>query len=547
MKNLLSKVFIEYLNEIQFEDKKIIEILKTKDSQFGDYTTNIAFKLSKFLQQKPLEIAKEIRKFILKNNNKKFKKVTVTEPGFVNLFLSNNYIVQNSMKFLDAKYKPEFSHLKKLKINYEYVSANPTGDLHIGHARNAIVGLVVVNVLKYIGHEVFTEYYINDGGNQMKVLAESVYFYYAKFMNIKSNLKKEDIGYHGPEIADFAKFLIAEKIVIEGKNEKEKINGLTKISGEHFLSTIKKMLLNLDLPKFDKWTSESQLLEEETSRIFDILKDKDNLYFKDGATWIKVQQFGDVKDRVLVKNDGTFTYMFADLANHVNKYNRGFDLMIDLWGKDHHGYEPRIQASLKSLGMGGKLQVDYISMVQIIENNEVVKMSKRAGTSLRIKDILNKMNKDILKYFLISKAKEQEMEIDVDMANQKDLSNPFFYIQYSNARINQLLNRYKNEVDEIKLLNSFSKLGNEEKEIELLKKMIEFEDVIISINNEREPSLLINYFRELAQVFNSYYSLHSIISSDKKLSKERINLIYALNNQFKTIFNLLGIKPINKI
>jgi len=239
--------------------------------------------------------------------------------------------------------------------------------------------------------------------------------------------------------------------------------------------------------------------------------------------------------------------MVADVANHIEKIKNGCDKMIDLWGKDHHGYEDRIKATLKILGYKQTLLVDYINMVQIVDNKEVVKMSKRAGTSLRIKDILKEMDVDVFKFFIVSKAKEQEMEIDINIAKQNNLQNPFYYVQYSNARINQIMEKYKSEFGSIKIKSSFKVLGTEEKEKELLKKVVEFEDVITSMNKNREPLNIINYFKELSQSFNSYYGKCKVVSDDKQLTDERIVLIMAIKNLYDTIFKLIGIKPINKI
>ncbi|NQX83329.1 MAG: arginine--tRNA ligase [Mycoplasmataceae bacterium] len=547
MKNFLWNIFSEYLKIINSNDKSIIEILKTKDKKFGDYTSNISLRLSKKINKNPLEIAENIKLFLLKNYQNYFDNITVTKPGFVNIFLSKDLVVKSAMKFNKKNYKPDFNFLKKEKINYEYVSANPTGDLHIGHARNAIVGSIIVKILKYIGHDVYTEYYINDGGNQMKILAESVYYYFAPLAGHEMTLKKDSVGYHGKEIVSFSKKLFDDGFILKGNTEEERIDNLKKISGTYFLNEIKSLLKKIGLPKFDKWTSESQLLNEETNILFEKLKKENNIYEFEGATWIRVDKFGDVKDRVLIKKDGTFTYMVADIANHMNKAKRGFDLLVNLWGKDHHGYEPRIQASMKALNIDVPLEVDYISMVQITDGSSIVKMSKRAGTSLRIKDILKKIDMDVFIYFIVSKAKEQEMEINVDIASQQDLSNPFYYTQYANARMSQIIEKYKMEFSEPKILTSFIKLGEEERERDLLNKMIEFEDIILSINKDREPSLILNYFKDLSKAFNSYYASCQVITNDFELSEERINLIISLKNQFNIIFNLIGIKPIDKI
>ncbi len=547
MKSNLIEIFELYLDDINFKDKSIIEILKSKEENFGDYSSNISLKLAKKLNKSPLKIADQIKDFLENQNIKWISKISVTKPGFVNLFLANEVLIGNIKNYFKSEYKPSFFKLKKMKINYEYVSANPTGDLHIGHARNAIVGKSTIEILKYIGHEVFSEYYINDGGNQMLTLAESVYFYYCKFLEIETSLNKDSIGYHGIEIKEYAKYLYENKIEIIGETERDKINFLSNLAGEYFLNEIKNVLKKLGITKFDKWTSEKELLETKSKITFDKLKKLNNIYEKDGAIWIKTEKYGDQKDRVLLKSDGSYTYMFADIANHIDKNDRGFDKMIDLWGKDHHGYEPRIQASLKAFNVIDKMEVDYISMVQLVRNNEIVKMSKRSGTSLRIKDILEKIDADVLKYFILSKNKEQDMEIDIDLLNEKKLTNQFYYVQYTNARIFQILKKYKDEKFEIKQLNSFELIGEDKLERKLLLKMLEIEDEILSASLNREPLIILTYLKELCQVFNSFYSHCRIISDDNNLTLERINLLIALKNQLNTIFNLIGITPINKI
>jgi len=252
MKNLLQKILNEYLKSIDFNNEKIIEVLKTKNIIFGDYITNLSLKLSKKINKNPMDIASEIKNYLEKNYNKEFDDITITKPGFVNIFLSKELLIKNVLPFNDEKYKPDFSFVKKDKINYEFVSANPTGDLHIGHARNAIVGKVVSSVLEYIGHEIYREYYINDGGNQIKILAESVYYYLAPLKGFETTLTKDDVGYHGKEIIAFAEKLNSEGYELVGETQDERIVNLESISLKYFLDEIKNILTVLGLKEFDK-------------------------------------------------------------------------------------------------------------------------------------------------------------------------------------------------------------------------------------------------------------------------------------------------------
>ncbi len=546
MKNILSKIFIEYLDSININDYSIIEILKSKNNKFGDYSSNISLKIAKLYGGNPIEIANKIKLFIDEKKYEEINEVNVSNPGFINLFLEKEFIINEALKFKDEDYKSDFNLIQKKKISYEYISANPTGDLHIGHARNAIVGDVTINALKYVGHNVKTEYWVNDGGVQIQSLAESVYFYYAKAMSISlENLTRNDVSYHGKEIIDFGKKLALDNFKLNGSNEKERIENLKSISIDHFLLNIKNILGSdgLKIQKFNNWQSEKWTLENKFPSILERLHEMDALYEKDGATWIKTQKHGDEKDRVLIKSDGTYTYMAADVAYHMIKLDDGnIDLLIDLWGTDHHGYEQRIQAALKSFGMGGKMLVDFISMVKILKDGKEFKMSKRAGTSLRIKDILSEIDSDIFRYSLIMKSKEQNMEIDIDKISEVSQDNPFYYAQYAYARANQIL-----EKSNLDFSSDFDKLGNEVKERELLSKMIEFNDLMILMEKEREPSLIVNYQKELSQAFNSYYASCKVISDDNELTSQRLMLVKSIKNLFTTIFNLLGIDPIKKL
>lgn len=546
MKNHISKIFQEYLNSINFSDKSVIEVLRARDPKFGDYSSNIAMRISAKLNKAPMEIAEEIKQFIDSTNNFDIKKTTITKPGFVNLFLSKELIVSNAMKFIDKEYKPNFDAIKTKNINYEYVSANPTGDLHVGHARNAVVGDVSINALKYVGHKVRTEFWVNDGGAQMRNLAESVYFYYAPLMNMDMKLTEENVSYQGVEIVKFAEKLANDNFIASGDNDEERIESLIKISGDSFLNEIKNILHEggLNIQKFDNWQSEAWTLKNKFPEVFNNLKEIGAIYEKDGATWIKTKENGDEKDRVLIKSDGSYTYMAADVAYHIIKLDDGkIDLMINVWGKDHHGYEPRVQAALSAVGMSNKLEVDFISMVAVMRNGEKFKMSKRAGTSVRITDILKHMNRDVFRYSLIMKGKEQNMEIDLDLISKKDNNNPYYYAQYANARVHQILKKCKNTQP----AKTFDKLAEEEKERELMSKIIEFEDVMIMMEKEREPSSIVNYQKELTQSFNSYYAACKVITADAILTSQRIALMISVKNIFETIFKLLGIEPINKI
>ncbi len=541
---------LEFIEQIEnklsniLEDNSI-EIIRSKNSDFGDYSLNLALKLSKIKNKNPMDIAEDIKESI--SDIEIFTDVNVTKPGFVNFKLKNNFLINSVNKFKDETFKPDFK-IDKKKINYEFISANPTGDLHIGHLRNAVVGDIISNLLTYIGNIVDREYWINDSGNQITTMAESVYFYLAPLLGKECDLEKENVGYHGVEIIAYAKELAQDsKEQFLELTQQGSILKLSDIGVKHFLQRIKDLLLKIKVKEFRYWTSEKEMIESgKTTSAINKLEDAGALYIEDGAKWLKTKVFGDDKDRVLIKRNGDFTYMTSDVANHIQKYGRGYDQMINLWGKDHYGYQTRILASMWHLKNDpDKLKTDFINMVQIEDKGEKVKMSKRAGTSLRIKDILESLPVDVARYFIISKSKEQNLSININEIREQHQDNPYFYVQYAHARANQLVNKYKQEVGAINIKAEINISLTQERD--LLKKIFEFGDVVIQASKDREPFILVSYIKELAQAFNSFYGAGRIIGEEKAIAESRIQITILTMNVMKRIFKLIGIEPIEKM
>ncbi len=523
-----------------------IEILNSKNEKFGDYSSNVALKFAKKNNLNPIDLANEIKENI---NKKIIKKIEILKPGFINFFVNENFLINHTFNQISIDEKIIFKNHKKEKINYEFVSANPTGFLHVGHARNAIIGDITINILERINKDVVREYYINDAGNQINELGKSVLFYYLKNNNINFiKLSEEEIGYKGDEIKKFGKNL-DKKHLIEIEKNKESIDKIIQYFGEislkHFLNEINNTLKNINLSKFDVFTSENALFVdgfvEETIRN---LKKTSSFFEKDNASWLKTSDFGDDKDRVIIKSDGTYTYMIADVANHVLKYNRNFDKIINLWGSDHHGYEKRIKASVEILKNDPKkLDVHYISMVKIMKNNEELKMSKRKGTSLTINDILKIIDFNILRYSMITKSREQNLIIDIDDIKKVNSSNPYWYVQYAYARINSLIE--KSNIQSFKNLKKFKKIGIDEKKI--LLKINDLNDVFNYSGSNSEPYFLWNYIYELSHLFHSYYSFSKILVDDQDTLKEKILFLKMIKNIFCNIFDIFGIKLNNSM
>ncbi len=543
------KIKLEIFN---FLKKKIninlneIEILNSKNEKFGDYSSNVALRFAKKNNLDSMKLANEIKENI---NKKIIKKIEILKPGFINFFVDENFLINYTFEKIGIDKKIIFKNQKKEKVNYEFVSANPTGFLHIGHARNAIIGDITINILNCLNKDVTREYYINDAGNQISELGKSVLFYYLKKNNINSlKINESEVGYKGDEIKNFGKKLDKTHIVKIEKNinDVEKIiNYFGEISVKNFLEEIKKTLKKINLSDFDVFTSEKFLYDNKiVEKTISELK-KSNYFFKDGgASWLKTSKFGDDKDRVIIKSDGSYTYMIADVANHILKYKRKFDKIINLWGSDHHGYENRIKASVEILGKDSKkMNVHYISMVKIMKNNEELKMSKRRGTSLTINDVLEVMDFNILRYSMITKSREQNLIINIDDINRENASNPYWYVQYAYARINSLIK--KSNIDVSKGINKFSKIGFNEKKI--LIKINELFDVLLYSGNNSEPYYLWNYIQELSNLFHSYYGSSKILIDDDEILRERIFFLKMIKNIFSNIFDIFGIKLKNSM
>ncbi len=540
MKNEISNLIKKWFKNEHDIDIENIEIT-TINNKFGDFSSNFLLKEAK-KNNLDLNVAFEsFKKFINESNDDFFEKVELVK-GFVNFTLSNKSIIKilKELKIILSKDK---LNIKDGNIEIEFVSANPTGLLHIGHARNAIIGDVIANNLSYLGNNVFREYYINDAGNQINSLGDSVEFYLNKQKNIANNFSEEEIPYKGEEIITLAKELFDE-----GKNFSNK-EDLCLYSKDYFLDKIKKTLDKLKIKEFDNYISERELfIDKKVENVLNELRKTKFVFEDEGALWINTQEFGDDKNRVLIKSDDSLTYMVADVANHVEKYKNNFDRIINVWGKDHHGYEKRIKASMEILGYDSKkLEVEYISMVKVFKDGEELKMSKRAGTSLTIDYVLGIISPDLLKYSIVSKSKEQNLSINIDDLMKSSMDNQFWYVQYAYARISNLIKKYNNDFGEIKEIKNYEQILENKDELKLLLHMNNMPDVLIHSAYKNEPNIIWNYLYELASYFHYYYNFSIIISDNNKLSLERINFLLLVKKTMERVLNIIGISPIEKI
>ena len=524
---MIEKILKNKIQEIllkKFNLKKEIEITESKG--YGDFSTNIAMKIAKKLNDSSLNVANEIAKEI---NLDIISKIEVVKPGFINVFLNEKIFLDFVEKILNEK--DNFGKHKQNKyINIEFVSANPTGFLHIGHARGAVLGSVLSNILKFAGNKVDNEYYINDAGNQIKMLGESVKVRYLQELGEKIELPEN--SYKGQDIV-----WVAKKFIKKYKDslKKQDAKSFTEESKEILLAKLKKDLKDYGVV-FDIFSSEMDMYRKKLiEKTIDKLED--NVYKKDGALWLKTKIKGDQKDRVLVKSDGTCTYLMPDIAYHDLKISRGYDELINIWGADHIGYIKRMEIAIEYLGLPkDKLDIFVVQLVKLIKNNQELKMSKRMGTSYTIEEFLKEVNLDSARWFMIDRSQNSEFTFDIDAANSEDSNNPVFYLQYSYARANQLIKKSKNQ-------NLFGSYDTKEKElINLLNK---FPELINTISNNHKVNLLPQYLTKLSSEFNSWYSTTKILNNKKEVIQ--INLAKAISIVLKSGLKLLGINAPTKM
>lgn len=514
-----------------------------KDKTHGQFTTNIAMRISKLLGKKPQDIASEIKDDIL-DVVPELEKIEIAGPGFINFFIKSDSFsnIINIILDEDINFGKNNVGAGK-KVLLEYVSANPTGSLHLGHARGAVWGDTCARLMNASGFNCLREYYINDAGNQINNLAVSIDARYKELFGLPLDIPEG--GYHAEDIIEIAK-MIKDRDGDKWLNadDKEKLDYFREFGMQIELQNIKNDL-KLYRCEFDSWISEKSLYEKGlVDKTVDTMKQKGLIYEEDGALWFQSTKYGDDKDRVLKKTDGSFTYFTPDIANHLHKIERGYETLIDLWGADHAGYIDRMKNALYALGYSkDTLTVDIIQMVRLIENGNEVKMSKRSGKSYTIRDLCDEVGVDTARYFFIDKALDSQMDFDLGLAKLKTNENPVFYIQYAYVRLNSIMNK----VSEIKKLDKYNLL-NDEQEITILRQLSLFPKVVAESAVKRAPNKLCNYIYSLAKLINSYYVSCSILNAETEaLRQERLALIKATSIVLKNAFNLIGIEALEKM
>ena len=473
-------------------------------------------------------------------------KTEIAGPGFINFYLKSDVIYDSLANLLKAG--KEYGNLPKQetpKIQVEYVSANPTGPLHVGHGRGAAFGSALVNLMRAAGYNVSSEYYINDAGNQINNLAMSVNARYLELLGKEVTFPEN--GYHGQDIIDTAKRIIAkDNDKYLNMEDEERLAIFKELALKEKLAALKEDLAAFNV-HFDVWFSERTLHPDAVNAVCDKLLANGNMYKNDGALWLKSTAYGDDKDRVVIRDNGVPTYLAADIAYHNNKFERKFDKLINIWGADHHGYVCRVKAAMAALGYNADdLEVLLLQMVSLYRDGELVKMSKRTGQSVTLAELIEEVGADAARFFFIMRSLDSQLDFDLNLAKSQSNENPVYYVQYAYARICSIFRQMKeagieiNENPELSLLT-------DEAEIALIKKLLSYPDEIAAAAKNKAPHRIATYVHDLASMFHSFYNKCRILGVDAKLAGARLALCLAVKNVLAHALAILGVSAPEKM
>ncbi|MBI4687968.1 MAG: arginine--tRNA ligase [Nitrospirae bacterium] len=529
-----------------------VDIEIPKSEAHGDLATTIAMNLARPLKKPPRKIAEELVSEIKKYESP-FEKIDIAGAGFINFTFKKEYLYKGLNRLLKEGYEFLKQDIGKgRKIQIEFVSANPTGPLHIGHGRGAAYGNALSNILKAAGYNVQKEYYINDAGMQVRLLGQSVYVRYQQLLG--NDIPFPEEGYKGSYIEN-----ISEEIIKEVSNKYLDVSFgecsefFTDYAYKRMLADISKDLQDFGVT-FDRWQSEKELYQKteggaEESIVqdaIDELRVMGYIYEKDGAIWFRSTDFGDDKDRVIVKKDGEYTYFASDIAYHKDKLDRGFDAIVNIWGADHHGYIPRIRAVLRAFSLPEeKFKVILIQMVTLLRHGSPVSMSKRAGEFITLREVVDEVGADTTKFIFLTRRSEASLDFDIDIAKEQSSENPVFYVQYAFARIASIFRQaektdHRAQGTEHRQDVEFSVLKENEETL-LIKKLLQYPIIFEGAAYAFEPHRITYYLQELAKLFHSYYNKHRVISDEEALTNARLQLCRAVQIVLQEGLHMLGV------
>jgi arginyl-tRNA synthetase len=538
--------FAEKLPSVVIPGKIDPSLQYTKDKQHGDLTSNIAMRLAGAVKMPPAALSEGLRaqveSIVKAEGGSSYIGKVEAKSGFLNIWFSDRYYTEllTAIKKDGAEYGRCY-HGKGTKVNIEYVSANPTGPLTIAHGRQAAIGDALSRLLKHCGYDVTNEYYLNDFGRQIRILGKSTEIRYRNLCGKDDKLPED--SYEGEYIIDIAQEIKnkkGESLLAEGPDTDKFFR---EYAVENILGTIKKDLDDFRV-KFDVWTSQAGIEDrKEVEKILSLLEARGFIYESEGAKWFKSTSFGDDKDRVVIKSDGSYTYLAPDMAYHSDKYSRGFDKLIDLLGPDHHGYIPRMKAAVQALGKkADALDILIVQLVTLMRNGEVVRMSTRKAEFVSLREIIDEIGTDVARFFFLMRRLDSHLDFDIEVAKKESADNPVFYIQYAHARIRSIERFSAKKFLPLFFTKLNAALLTDKAERDLICKLGEFPLAVRTSADTLEPSTLITYLNELARVFHSFYTDCRVVSDDISRTKARLYLVECVR---RVLANGLGILNIS--
>ena len=534
--------------DIPSSDFPEITIDEPKIDVHGDFSTNIAMVMASAQKMPPRKVAEIILKY-LDDPDGDIAKAEIAGPGFINFFINpaSWLPILKAVHTEDTRFGPANIGRGK-RVQVEFVSANPTGPLHVGHGRGAAVGDSVANILSFCGYDVQREYYVNDSGRQIRTLGRSVFLRYQQLFG--EDLAFPQDCYQGDYIVDIAKEIKAlkENTLLE-QGDESAIGSCARYAADTILADIKKDLIAFGVIH-DNWFSEQSLFDAgHVDRVIGEFKKKQTVYQKDGALWFNTSRFGDEKDRVVVRNNGLTTYFASDIAYHHDKFDRGFEWVIDVWGADHHGYIPRMAASIEASGYRrDQFKVILVQLVNLLRGGQPVAMSTRSGEFVTLKDVVSEVGRDAARFIFLTRHYESPLDFDLELAKQKTNDNPVYYVQYVHARIASIARKGgENDVSSIKWdADAVARLGEPE-EIQLMKALARYPEAVSSSAAYLEPHRITFYLMNLASCFHAYYNKHRVLTDDPILSRARLYLVLAVQKVIRNGLALLGVSAPEKM
>ena len=521
-----------------------VQLTVPPKKEFGDFASNFAMQSARALRCNPRVLAQ----YIVENLDCPYvKKAEIAGPGFINFYLNPDWVYDMLARIVEAG--ENYGNLPKAsdeKIQLEYVSANPTGPLHVGHGRGAAVGSALANLLKAAGYDVEQEYYINDAGNQMNNLARSVNARYLELLGKEIEFPED--GYHGHDIIDTAQRIInkyGDRFL--QMEEAERLEEFKTIAYQEKLAALKEDLERFNV-RFDVWFSEKTLHEaNKIKEACDRLLEKGYMYEQDGALWLKSTAFGDDKDRVVIRDNGVPTYFAADIAYHANKFGRGFDRVINLWGADHHGYIARMKAAMQCMGyQPEQLEILILQMVRLLRDGQEVKMSKRTGQSVTLNELIDEVGTDAARFFFVMRSIDSQLDFDLDLAKKKSNDNPVFYVQYAHARICSIMRQVAEAGIKVQGKGDY-KLLTEPVEVDLIKKLGEYPEMLATAAKERAVQQVAHYVYDLTGLFHSAYNQCRILGVNEDLQQARLAMVMAVGHVVRHALSILGVSAPEKM